>query len=185
MFTAVTTDPLALALEVDRATARFLDSAGTLTDANVAEPSLLTGWTRGHVLTHVARNADALARLLRTARTGDDHAAYASAEAREKAIDAGAARGPAELAADLAGAAAAWRSEAAALPDSARFTLVAVLGDAFPAAQVFTRRLHEIVLHHTDLGTGFGPADWPAGYADLDLPPHMAAQRADRLAGPG
>jgi maleylpyruvate isomerase len=101
------------------------------------------------------------------------------------AIDAGAARSPAELAADLASSAASWRAEAAALPESSRFTLVAVLADAFPAAQVLTRRLHEIVLHHTDLGTGFGPADWPAAYADLDLPPGMAAQRADRLAGPG
>ena len=137
------------------------------------------------MLTHVARNADALANLLHTARTGEARAAYASAEARVAAIDAGAVRSPAELAADLASSAASWRAEAAALPESSRFTLVAVLADAFPAAQVLTRRLHEIVLHHTDLGTGFGPADWPAGYADLDLPPRMAAQRADRLAGAG
>ena len=55
----------------------------------------------------------------------------------------------------------------------------------FKRAQVLTRRLHEIVLHHTDLGLGFGPADWPAAYADLDLPPGLAAQRADRLGGAG
>jgi len=167
------------------ATRRLLATATALSDAQAREPSLLPGWTRGHVLTHVARNADALANLLHTARTGEPRAAYASAEARVAAIDAGAARSPAELAADLASSAASWRAEAAVLPESSRFTLVAVLADAFPAAQVLTRRLHEIVLHHTDLGTGFGPADWPAGYADLDLPPGMAAQRADRLAGLG
>ena len=137
------------------------------------------------MLTHVARNADALANLLHTARTGEPRAAYASAAARVAAIDAGAARTPAELAADLASAASGWRAEARALPESSRFTLVAVLDDAFPAAQVLTRRLHEIVLHHTDLGTGFGPAGWPAAYANLDLPPHMAAQRDDRRASTG
>jgi uncharacterized protein (TIGR03083 family) len=170
---------------IDAAASALQATAEELTAEQASAPSLLPGWSRGHVLTHVARNADALANLLRTARTGEPRAAYASAGARAAAIDAGAARRPADLAADLASSAAAWRAEAAVLPESSRFTVVAVLGDAFPAAQVFTRRLHEIVLHHTDLGTGFGPADWPAAYADLDLPPHMAAQRADRLAGPG
>lgn len=160
-------------------------AAAELDPSLVAGPSRLPGWTRGHVLTHVARNADALANLLHTARTGEPRAAYASAGARAQAIDAGAARSPADLAADLASSAAAWRAEAAALPESSRFTLVAVLGDAFPAAQVLTRRLHEIVLHHTDLGCGFGPGDWPAAYTSLDLPPNMAAQRADRLASAG
>jgi maleylpyruvate isomerase len=170
--------PVALAA-IDAAAAALLATAEGLTGEQVHAPSLLPGWSRGHVLTHVARNADALARLLRTARTGEDQPAYASAQARVAAIDEGAGRGPAELAADLSASAAAWRAEAAMLPDSARFTLVSVLGDAFPAAQVLTRRLHETVLHHTDLGAGFGPADWPAAYADLDLPPNMAAQRAD------
>src|SRR5678816_1103084 len=63
-FICVTTDPLALAHEVDRATQRFLDSAADLTDANLAEPSLLPGWTRAHVMAHVARNADSLINLL-------------------------------------------------------------------------------------------------------------------------
>ncbi|MEV0474381.1 maleylpyruvate isomerase N-terminal domain-containing protein, partial [Streptomyces prunicolor] len=29
-------------------------------NASVAEPSRLPGWSRGHVLAHLARNADAL-----------------------------------------------------------------------------------------------------------------------------
>ena len=174
--------PVALA-DIDAAAAALQATAEGLTAEQASAPSLLPGWSRGHVLTHVARNADALANLLHTARTGEPRAAYASAEAREAAIDAGAARHPAELAADLARSAAAWRAEAVELPESSRFTLVAVLGDAFPAAQVLTRRWHETVLHHTDLGTGYGPAGWPAAYTALDLPPRMAAQRADRLNG--
>ncbi len=35
-------------------------------------PSLLPGWTRGHVLTHIARNADSFVRVLEAARSGRD-----------------------------------------------------------------------------------------------------------------
>src|SRR5215472_17296509 len=52
---------------IGEATDRLLASAATLTDAAAREPSLLPGWTRGHVLTHVARNADGLGNLLRWA----------------------------------------------------------------------------------------------------------------------
>ena len=43
------------------ATARYLEALTELSDDDVRAPSLLPGWTRGHVITHVARNADALA----------------------------------------------------------------------------------------------------------------------------
>ena len=37
------------------ATSRLLATATALSDAQVREPSSLPGWTRGHVLTHIAR----------------------------------------------------------------------------------------------------------------------------------
>ena len=43
-----------------------------------AAPSLLPGWTRAHVLSHVARNADAMINLLRWAKTGVETPAYPS-----------------------------------------------------------------------------------------------------------
>ena len=49
---------------------------------------LLPGWTVGHVLTHVARNADAYTNLLTWARTGVETPAYASPEAREALLRA-------------------------------------------------------------------------------------------------
>ncbi len=54
----------------------------------IAEPDLrpsrrcLPGWTRAYVLAHLARGADAMRNLLVGARSGEDRAAYASAEAR-------------------------------------------------------------------------------------------------------
>ena len=100
-FICVTTDPLALVHEVDRATQRFLDSAADLTDANLAEPRLLPGWTRAHVMAHVARNADSLINLLNWARTGVETRQYASPDEREAGIEAGAKLPLAELHTDV------------------------------------------------------------------------------------
>src|ERR671921_2597749 len=85
-------DPLVLMTDVDDATARLLRTAEDLDPGAVGEPSLLPGWTVGHVLTHVARNADAYTNLLTWARTGVETPAYATAAARAEGIEAGAGR---------------------------------------------------------------------------------------------
>jgi len=93
---------------VGAATDRLLATAAALRDARAREPSLLPGWSRGHVLTHIARNADGLANLLRWAGTGRETPMYASAASRSADIEAGAGRPAAELTADVAGTAAAF-----------------------------------------------------------------------------
>src|SRR5256885_15091039 len=75
---------------------RDLPSSPTRRSSDL-EPSLLPGWTRGHVLTHVARNGDGLGNLLRWARTGTETPMYASREARRADIEAGAGRSAAEI----------------------------------------------------------------------------------------
>ena len=49
---------------IDEAVARLLASAAALSDEQLRGPSLLPGWSRGHVLSHIARNADGLSNLL-------------------------------------------------------------------------------------------------------------------------
>ena len=71
---------------------RLLESASGLSDEQVREPSLLPDWTKGHVLTHVARNADGLRNLLIWAQTGVETPMYPSAEDRAADIEAGASR---------------------------------------------------------------------------------------------
>src|SRR2546430_5157230 len=104
---------------IGEATDRLLASAAALTDARAGEPSLLPGWTRGHVLTHVARNGDGLGNLLRWARTGTETPMYASREARRADIEAGAGRSPAGPAADVPATAIAFPAQAARLPAGA------------------------------------------------------------------
>jgi maleylpyruvate isomerase len=170
---------------IDLATQRLLDDARTLTEDDLRAPSLLPGWTRAHVLAHVARGADAMRNLLAGARSGQDCSAYASAQAREAAIERGTQMSASQLTADLADSAMALRSVARRLPDEAWQVPVRILDSApFPAAQVLTRRLTEVELHHCDLGAGYGPADWPAAFAVMELAEPMRSQRQDRLTYP-
>jgi maleylpyruvate isomerase len=171
--------------QIDLATQRLLDDARTLNEADLRGPSLLPGWTRAHVLAHVARDADAMRNLLAGARSGEDRLAYASAQARNEDIERGATMRAADLMGDLADSAMALRTVAGQLPDEAWRVPVRVLGSApFPAAWVLTQRLVEVELHHCDLGTEYGPADWPAAFAVMELAEPMRSQRQDRLAYP-
>jgi maleylpyruvate isomerase len=168
--------------QIDDATQRLLGTARILTETDLREPSLLPGWTRAHVLAHLARGADAMRNLLISVRTGQHRPAYASAAAREADIARAATQRTADLAADVAAAAMAFRTLSRRLPDEAWRVPVRVLGSApFPAAGLLTRRLAEVELHHCDLGAGYGPADWPAAFATLDLGEPMRSQRQDRL----
>ncbi|HWG65700.1 MAG TPA: maleylpyruvate isomerase family mycothiol-dependent enzyme [Streptosporangiaceae bacterium] len=168
--------------QIDDATQRLLSSARVISEPDLRAPSLLPGWTRAHVLAHLARNADAMRNLLIGARSGQDRAAYVSQQAREADIEHGATLKAKELVSDLADSAMAFRSIARQLPDDAWQFPVRVLDSArFPAAELLTRRLVEVELHHSDLGTGYGPADWPTGFAIMALGEPMASQRLDRL----
>jgi maleylpyruvate isomerase len=165
---------------IGEATDRLLAAAAALTDAMMREPTPLPGWTRGHVLTHVARNADGLGNLLRWARTGTKTPMYASREARRAAIEAGSGRSAAELTADVQGTAITFAAEAASLPGQSWTAQVQMLtGPPMPAHRVLDWRLREVEIHHVDLATGYRPADWPAEFVTDNLP-EVAASFAGR-----
>jgi maleylpyruvate isomerase len=171
--------------QLDDATQRLLGTARVIAEPDLRQPSLLPGWTRAHVLAHLARSADAMRTLMTAARTGQDRPAYASAGDREASIERGAAQSAKDLAADVADSAMALRTVARQLPDQAWPRPVRILGSApFPAAQLLTRRLVEVELHHCDLAAGYTPADWPDTFTSLDLAEPMRSQRQDRLSRP-
>jgi maleylpyruvate isomerase len=172
--------------QIDQATQRLLDTARIITEPDLRAPSLLPGWTRAHVLAHVARNADAMRNVLAGVRSGQDRPGYTSPEAREADIERDAGRQARELAADLADSAMALRTVARQLPGEGWQVPVRMLdpGARFPAAELLTRRLVEVELHHGDLGAGYGPADWPAAFAAMELGEPMRTWRQDRLSQP-
>ncbi len=168
--------------QIDDATQRLLATAREIAEPDLRAPSLLPGWTRAHVLAHLARNADAMRNVLIGARSGQDRPAYLSGAARAADIERGAGVPAKELTADLAASAMAFRVISWQLPDAAWLVPVQMLDPPrFPAAQLLTRRLVEVELHHCDLGTGYGPADWPAFFAAMSLDEPMQSLRQDRL----
>jgi maleylpyruvate isomerase len=178
----VDSDPGRLRERVDQATARLAATAAGLTDQQAWEPSLLPEWSRGHVLTHLARNADGLRNLLIWARTGVETPQYPSVEARNAAIEAGSGRPAAELAGDLERSAAAFAAEAAAVPPGAWDAQVhGIAGRAHAAWFTLFRRLTEVEIHHVDLRAGYAPPDWPELFVadELERVTEFFASRGD------
>jgi maleylpyruvate isomerase len=177
-------DPAA-AIEACRAAhERVIATASGIDDATARRPSSLPGWTVGHVLTHIARNADGHTRRLEGALRGEDVARYPGGmPARDEDIEAGAARPAHELAADILESARrledTWqRSAEAGWPNSD------FLGDDhFPTPGSPLRRLREVEMHHVDLGLGYEPTDWPDFYVDWELP-HALSRLPQRIPTP-
>jgi maleylpyruvate isomerase len=168
--------------ELDTATQRLIDEVRIMTRSDLQAPSLLPGWSRAHVLSHLARDADAMRNVLTGARAGQDRPAYASPQARNADIDRSAAAGAEELVADLAGSAMAFRTVARQLPDLAwGYQVQMLVSSRFPASQLLVRRLAEVELHHCDLGIGYGQDQWSAVFATMELDEPMRSQRTERL----
>jgi maleylpyruvate isomerase len=161
----VTVDPLGFAPDVARADERLTATVATLDEAAVRAPSLLPGWTRGHVLAHIARNADSYVNLLTWARTGVETPMYASFAQRNADIEAGAGRPLSEHAADLSAAAERFAAAVGAMTPAAWGNSVRHLnGRELRAPQLVWGRLREVEVHHVDLGAGYGPDDWTEAF---------------------
>jgi maleylpyruvate isomerase len=147
---------------VHDATDRLLTAAAKLDNAAVAEPSRLPGWTRGHVLAHLARNADALVNVLQ------GRPMYASPEAREADIERDAPRPLDVQLTDLRESEARFQDAGAAPSDWTR-TVELRNGVTDAAARVPFRRWVEVELHHVDLATGYELEDLPEEFVEREI----------------
>ncbi|MEV7022065.1 maleylpyruvate isomerase family mycothiol-dependent enzyme [Kitasatospora sp. NPDC093558] len=151
---------------VEESARHLLHTVSELKPEAVAEPSALPGWTRGHVLAHLARNADSLVNLLDGARTGTDIPQYASEQARDQGIEDGAPRPVEAQLADLRDSHERFAAAAAKLPAEAWAAAVRHrTGYVFPASDIPWKRLMEVEYHHVDLDAGYTPAQWPEEFA--------------------
>jgi maleylpyruvate isomerase len=158
-------------------------AAGRLDPGQVAGPSRLPGWSRGHVLSHLARNADALVNLLTWARTGTETRMYASPADRADGIEAGADRALPEQLADLAAAGERFAAAAAAVPPGRReFPVLSGQGRTIPAREVPWLRVREVWLHLVDLDAGCDIDAVPAAVA-WTLAADVAGWMSSRIAG--
>jgi maleylpyruvate isomerase len=160
-------DPDILA-RADRALVRTVDA---LSDSQYAEASQLPGWTRAHVIAHLALNGEGLAGVLHGAHTGQPQPMYASPEARDADIDELAAAAPAELRERFLAATTRFGEALDAMHEGGwegRFERTPG-GPDFALRTVLLMRLREVEIHHADLGTGYTAEDWHADFRAILL----------------
>lgn len=160
------------------ATTRYLEALTALSDEDCRAPSVLPGWSRGHVITHLSRNADALTNLLHWGQTGVETPMYESDEQRDADIEKGAGRSAAELRQD---AVASWGRllQAANELHVSRFDVMVSRtpgSPPFPVTRVCGLRRTEVEVHHADLGIGYTAYDWPE-----DFTAHLLERRRQEL----
>ncbi|MFD3547112.1 maleylpyruvate isomerase family mycothiol-dependent enzyme [Streptomyces sp. NPDC058655] len=158
----------------------LLSSAGALTDEQLRAASLLPGWTRAHVLVHLARGADSRVRLLTAARGGADLPQYPDESTREEEIRQGALRDADALRVDLETSLSGLLQAIGSHPDEAWDVPVRWLGGGRrPVRGVLWSLLRELEVHHVDLAASYTPADWPAAFTDRELRTTVARLREE------
>ncbi|MBT2456383.1 maleylpyruvate isomerase family mycothiol-dependent enzyme [Streptomyces sp. ISL-86] len=156
---------------VRKATDRLLTAVAKVDNATLAEESHLPGWTRGHILAHLARNADALVNVF------EGRPMYESAAARDADIERDAPR-PLEIQlADVRETSERFLAQGEVDQDWSR-TVELRNGVTDLASNVPFRRLVEVELHHVDLNIGYTLGDLPEEFARREI-----AFLADRWAG--
>jgi maleylpyruvate isomerase len=134
----------------------------------VAAPSLCEGWTRGHVLTHLAQNAAGIADTLSGALRGEIVERYPGGwDARNAAIEAGANRPYAALAADVRDSAERLDRVFGAVDDAGTWDRPTDKGH--PARHWLRARWQEVEIHRVDLDAGYTPERWPPALVTLLL----------------
>lgn len=158
--------------------------AGALDDVVVGGPSLLPGWSVGHVLTHLARNADALNGMIAAAERGEIADQYPGGrEQRDGDIEAGATRPAVEQVADLRRSIWALEATWARATSSAWIGRGRTLVGEVPIADLPHRRWREVEIHHVDLGLGHTVSQWSPEFVRRELAHQVAVWKSRRPMG--
>jgi maleylpyruvate isomerase len=164
---------------------RLLAALDALTEEQCRGASHLPGWTRGHVLNHLARNADSHVHLLQCASRGEVGEQYqGGAAARNAGIEDGAGRSAEQLVADVrrgiyaleaqwaAPNAQGWQGEGV---NSARA--------AIPMSDIVFLRWREVEVHMSDLDVNVSWQDWSAEYVRYELERQVMLWRSRKSMG--
>jgi len=177
------TDPPDFPLElVHRATQSTVQTVDALTDSQWAEPSLLPGWSRAHVVAHLTNHAQGVARAVHGLRHQRASSVYDSNDSRDQDIERLAARQVEEIRERfLTSVTDVYDALRHLTPGLRSGTVERTPGSGpFPAGELVLQRWREVEIHHADLGAGFTPANWSRDFTTYLLPV-VAWDRGDEL----
>ena len=161
---------------------RLIAWLARLDPVDPATPSELPGWTVGHVMTHIARNADSFDGMLTAAASGDGPEAVSRRPGSTRRRHRGGRRRPwVELVADVDDACDRLDATLASSDDgvwSFGADQPGLLDE--PLTAIPHRRFREVEIHRLDLGLGATWRDWPLEFVDAEWPLSIA-RLPDRL----
>jgi len=152
----------------------LLERLGGLTDDMVSRPSLLSDWTVGHVLAHIAQQGDSMTRLFLAAELGEVVDQYEGGfAARVDAINQAASRTADEHVADIRRSIYALEGAIASTREGWFGSARMVSGIVVRVTDLPLRRWREVEVHKGDLGLAeldcVGPDSWSLDYVRHDL----------------
>jgi maleylpyruvate isomerase len=162
---------------LDRATHELSESLARVSAKGFGEPSLLDGWTRAHVVAHLANVADGLVRVTGDALAQRPTSMYPGGrEQRNADIEAASRVAPKQLLEHFERSAAQLATTWRDVPRDASGTVFTEteLG-GMQLGRLVALRLTEVEVHHADLAVAFGPRDWSSQFTYDCLPLRIAA----------
>ena len=164
------------------AQARFLSAIRSLHDEDMGHATNLPGWTVGHVLTHVARNADSHWRRSEAAIAGQMADQYpGGVDRRSGEIEQGAGRTARQSVEDVRLSAETLQDSWEQVPEEAWGNITRDLsGRERPLYELPDRRWMELEIHLVDLDIGMTHREWSDDFVTV-WHPRMRAGVASRL----
>ena len=160
---------------------RLLTDLEPMSDEDFRAPSLLPGWSRAHLVSHLVNKAQAHVVVVGGPASGEVRRLHPVGHDADQAAATGADRSGAELCADLARSfdelEAAWDTLSEA--DWKQHGIM----QAGPRtmAEIVSHHLRNVEVHHVDLDIGYRPADWPPTFVEGELAKRLRSlpDRAD------
>jgi len=163
----------------------LLAAVDSLTDEQCRQDSLLPKWSRGHVLSHLARNADSHVHLLAAAGRGEIAEQYDGGyKGRVAAIEDSSGRSAIELVADVRRSIYALEGAwAGASPTTWAGEGLNSAGATIHMSEIVFLRWREVEVHHADLALAFSWQQWSETYVRLELDRQIMLWRSRKPMG--
>ena len=160
---------------------RLLGNLALLTERERRQPSALPRYSRGHVIVHLTNKARAHRHVLGGPVVAEVRRLHPPGYDPDAAAEAGAHRPIAELLADLSEALSDLEAAWDELDDGHWTRTGMMMAGPRTMAEIVGHHLRNVEVHHVDLDIGYGPADWPDAFVNIELAKRIAdlPSRAD------
>jgi len=148
---------------------RLVAGLAPLSDDDLCAPSLLPGYTRGHVIAHVINKTNAHVSLFGGPAAGELRRLHPDGYDPDDAADAGARRSAPELRADLERPFEQLESAWDALDDNLWDWQGIMTAGPRTMAEIVAHHLRNVEVHHVDLDIGYRPSDWSVCFVEGEL----------------